>query len=154
MRLVVTAIAIILISISLINVLGPLVGSAALPWILKIDPTMGKDAGEILVLISILQVSILVAVIYNKWQGIKPLIAGALAGLLLAPFGALRDINSTIKKICQGENYSILETNTPEVTNLLIENKVTSIPTSLMESIKIHQSNSQILIPEHNHLNK
>lgn len=139
---------IIFVALSLIKVIGNIVNKDFLPFLEQTSPKMGKEAGELIVLICLLQISLLVVVIKNKWNGIKSLIAGTLAGLLLLPTAAIFEINSTISLISQGNPYSTLNTTSPEITELRVGDTKITLPTSLVQEIKTQYPAKEIISPK------
>jgi len=124
-------------SYSTIKTLGPIIGSYTLPSLHGLNNSMSKEAGELVVLIGILQGTLLIIVLARGWQGAKPVAAGILAGLLLGPIVVLRQIDEGIGSVSKTNPYTIVEdAANPEISELHVNGKIIIIPKKLSEEIK------------------
>jgi hypothetical protein len=129
---------------SIIKVIGPLTGLMVLPFLQKLDPTMGKEAGELITIMVLLQITLLIIVVRKNWEGAKAILAGLMAGLLVAPMLILSNINKAIKEIKNNTPYAITNSknNNETISELHINGKTIIIPKNIslkLEELKKHK---------------
>ncbi len=93
-----------------------------------------REAGELIVLCILLQVTLLFLVIKRGWDGIKATVAGLVAGITLMPMWALGQINIAIKEIQENQDYILID-NKDATTRLQVGNRSITLTTELAKEI-------------------
>lgn len=135
-----------------IGTIGPVVGRMFTPNINTISPHIATFGGKLVAITTLIQISLLILVLKDSYNNLKPVLFGLIAGfLLILPLG-LKEIDSALNEAINKRNYNLSNGgfNTkaiPKTKTLILEDKEFLLPDDIATALweKFPSSNKNFL---------
>lgn len=117
------------------NTFGPVIGETSFLGIAKVSPETAKEAGQIVMGAILMSICLLVLTVCKTNAQGWALIGGCIAGLSMAPIGAIREINQGLNTAIEHRDYKIY-TKEEGVYELSVDNQQILLTSDLSEKLK------------------